>query len=85
MSNGTVIEDEIERANAHPAGDRPFVRENYVGKFDMLTEELITKEERNRFIGLVENLRNLTAEEVKEINVQVTELSNNTSDTKGIF
>ena len=51
----------------------------------MLTEELITKEERNRFIGLVENLRNLTAEEVQEINVQVTELSNSTADTKGIF
>ena len=36
-------------------------------------------------IELVENLRNLSAEQVKEINVQVAELSNSTLDTKGIF
>ena len=40
-----LLEDQIERANAHPAGARPFVRENYIGKFDMLTNQLITKEE----------------------------------------
>ena len=51
----------------------------------MLTKELIKTEERNRFIGLVENLSNLTPKEVKEINVQVAELSNSTLDTKGIF
>ena len=51
----------------------------------MLTKELIKTEERNRFIGLVENLINLTPKEVKEINVQVAELSNSTLDTKGIF
>ncbi len=85
MNDGKIIEDKIERANAHPAGERPFKRENYIGKFDILTKELITKKERNRFIELVENLRNLSAEQVKEINVQVAELSNSTLDTKGIF
>ena len=85
MTDGKIIEDKIERANAHPAGARPFKRENYIGKFDMLTKELIKTEERNRFIGLVENLSNLTPKEVKEINVQVAELSNSTLDTKGIF
>tara|TARA_B100000945_G_scaffold50847_1_gene36595 strand:+ start:825 stop:2339 length:1515 start_codon:yes stop_codon:yes gene_type:complete len=85
MNDGKIIEDKIERANAHPAGKRPFKRENYIGKFDILTKELITKKERNRFIELVENLRNLSAEQVKEINVQVAELSNSTLDTKGIF
>ena len=53
--------------------------------FHMTTKELIKIEERNRFIGLVENLSNLTPKEVKEINVQVDELSNSTLDTKGIF
>ena len=85
MNDGKIIEDKIERANAHPAGKRPFKRENYIGKFDILTKELITKKERNRFIELVENLRNLSAEQVKEINVQVAKLSNSTLDTKGIF
>ena len=41
----------------------------------MLTKELIKTEERNRFIGLVENLSTLTPKE-EEINVQVAELSN---------
>lgn len=87
MKDGTVIEDELERANAHPAGARPFVRKNYIGKFDMLTEEIISKDERNRFIKLAENLRNLTAEEVKQLNVQVelNTLSQNKPDQKGIF
>ena len=85
MNDGKIIEDKIERANAHPAGKRPFKRENYIGKFDILTKELITKKERNRFIELVQNLRNLSAEQVKEINVQVAKLSNSTLDTKGIF
>ena len=85
MNDGTTIEDEIKRANAHPSGARPFVRENYIEKFDMLTNQLITNEERNRFIGLVENLKNLSSEEVKEINVQVANLSNSTLDSIGIF
>ena len=85
MNDGTTIEDEIKRANAHPSGARPFVRENYIEKFDMLTNQLITNEERNRFIGLVENLKNLSSEEVKEINVQVANLSNSTLDSVGIF
>ena len=85
LNDGTIIEDQIERANAHPAGAKPFVRENYLAKFDMLTNKLITKAERDRFIALVENLRNLSVEEVKELNIQVPDLSNNSLDSKGIF
>ena len=85
LNDGTIIEDQIERANAHPAGAKPFVRENYLAKFDMLTNKLITKAERDRFIALVENLRNLSVVEVKELNIQVPDLSNNSLDSKGIF
>ena len=75
----------MERANAHPAGARPFVRENYVKKFDMLTESIITKEERNRFIGLVENLSQLSHEEICALNVEVPEGYLVNSERKGIF
>jgi 2-methylcitrate dehydratase len=87
MKDGSKIEDELERANAHPAGARPFKRENYIGKFDMLTEGIITKTERDRFIHLAEKLENLSADEVKELNVQIdlSQLLNNKSDNKGIF
>jgi 2-methylcitrate dehydratase len=53
----------------------------------MLTEEIITKDERNRFITLVENLADLTPAQVQQINVQIPldRLTNNKRDTKGIF
>ncbi len=87
MKNGDVIEDEIERANAHPAGARPFKRENYVGKFDMLTEKLISKEERDRFIGIAERLKDLSAEELNDLTVEMPfdQVKENTPNTKGIF
>ena len=85
MKNGDVIADELERANAHPAGAMPFVRVNYVKKFDMLTEDIISKDERNRFIKLAENLKNLTANEVEELNVLAPQGYVVVSIKKGIF
>lgn len=87
MKDGSTVEGEIERANAHPAGARPFVRENYVHKFDTLVEGIITKEERDRFIGLVERLPELTAEEVIALNVQMPldTVEHNARDERGIF
>ncbi len=85
MKDGSKIEDEIERANAHPAGARPFVRENYVKKFDMLTEKIITKDERDRFVELVENLSGLSHDQICDLNVEVPEGYLVTSNRKGIF
>jgi len=87
MMSGDRIEDEIERANAHPAGARPFKRQNYVGKFDMLTEKLISKEERDRFISLAEKLKDLSAREVIDLTVEMPfkNVKENQPNTKGIF
>ena len=87
FKNGQILADELERANAHPAGAKPFVRQNYIHKFDTLTKNIITAEERNRFIQLCENLANLTPQEVMQLNVQVdtNSLLNHQPDTKGIF
>jgi len=87
MKDGSQVIDELERANAHPAGARPFTRKEYLQKFDALTEDIISKDERNRFITLVEKLHLLTAQEVKEMNVQVGSdyLIIDKDTNKGIF
>ncbi len=85
MEDGSQIIDELKIANAHPAGARPFQREHYVKKFDTLTENLISKEERDRFINLVSDLPNLTAEQVKELNVQMLPEKVEEFTSKGIF
>jgi 2-methylcitrate dehydratase len=87
FKNGTKLVDELGVANAHPAGAKPFVRADYVRKFDMLTDGIITKEERNRFISMSENLLDLTAAQVQELNVQIPleKLVNHKRDSNGIF
>lgn len=87
FNDGRQIEDELAVANAHPAGAKPFVRRDYLRKFDSLTEGVIDSSEGNRFIEMVQQLPDLTADEVKQLNVQVPIecLKNNTLDQRGIF
>jgi 2-methylcitrate dehydratase len=87
FKNGEKLVDELGVANAHPAGAKPFKRADYINKFDTLTSEIITKEERNRFITLCESLPELTAAQVQELNVQIPleKLTQNKRDNKGIF
>ena len=87
FKNGETLSDELGVANAHPAGAKPFKRPDYIRKFDTLTDGIITKEERNRFITLAESLPELTAAQVQQLNVQIPldQLINNKRDTKGIF
>ena len=87
LTNGEKIIDELGVANAHPAGAKPFKRADYIRKFDTLTADIISKDERNRFISLCERLPELTAAEVQQLNVQIPidKLINNKRDTKGIF
>lgn len=87
MNNGKTIVDELGVANAHPAGAKPFARPDYIRKFDTLTDGIITRDERNRFITLCESLPDLTPAQVQELNVQIPidQLINNKRDNKGIF
>jgi 2-methylcitrate dehydratase len=71
MADGRTLVDEAAVANAHPNSDRPFGRDQYVDKFDTLTEDWISTEERDRFLGLVDRLPALSAEEVRALSVQV--------------
>jgi 2-methylcitrate dehydratase len=71
MKDGSTIIDELERANAHPAGARPFTRNEYIQKFLTLTENLITTQESTRFLDTVQNLSALSSEKLFELNVEV--------------
>lgn len=87
MQNGDKIIEEKKVADAHPAGLRPFVRANYIHKFKTLTEGIITTEESERFLKAVQNLSNLKAGELSQLNIEVPlkSLLNNERDNRGIF
>ena len=68
MKNGSVISDEIEVADAHPSGLRPFKREQYINKFETLTDGLISKSESLRFLNLIQNLKRLSHRDLLDIN-----------------
>ena len=67
FKDGTVVEDEMAVADAHPLGARPFAREQYINKFRTLAEGLVSKEEQDRFLAAAENLENLT--DLRELNI----------------
>ncbi|HLV13394.1 MAG TPA: MmgE/PrpD family protein, partial [Trueperaceae bacterium] len=71
LSDGTVIEDEIAVADAHPLGARPFARPQYVEKFRTLADGIVAKDEQDRFLALAERVDRLTPAEVGELNVVV--------------
>ncbi|HEO64787.1 MAG TPA: MmgE/PrpD family protein, partial [Spirochaetes bacterium] len=87
FKNGDTLEDEISLANAHPAGAKPFTRPDYIRKFDTLTEGIIEQKERDRFLGMVQRLPDLTSDDIKKLNVQVPldRLVNHQKDDRGIF
>ena len=45
MKDGSRIVDEIDVADAHPAGARPFERKQYIEKFKTLTQGIISEKE----------------------------------------
>lgn len=69
LIDGSVIEDEIAVADAHPLGARPFAREDYIRKFRMLAEPVLTADEIERFLDLAQRLPELTPEEVQQLTI----------------
>ncbi|NOZ40599.1 MAG: MmgE/PrpD family protein [Planctomycetes bacterium] len=87
LKNGETLEDELAVANAHPAGANPFARPDYIRKFDTLTEGLVEAAERERFLDLCDRLAELSADDVAQLNVQLSKdvVQGTERDTKGIF
>ncbi len=69
LRDGTKIEDEMAVANAHPLGAKPFGRDDYIHKFEVLTDGIISAREFNRFLEAVQELPRMPAGELHRLNV----------------
>ena len=76
MKNGSTISEEINVADAHPAGKRPFKREQYIEKFRTLTDGIISEKECSRFLKVVQNLKNLKHNNLHRLNIEVLKKNN---------
>ena len=71
MKDGSKIIEERGVADAHPSGNRPFRRSNYIEKFNMLTDGIISQKESKRFLMLVQNLKKLKTQDINHLNLEV--------------
>jgi 2-methylcitrate dehydratase len=85
LQDGTVIEDEMAVADAHPLGARPFSRPDYVKKFRTLAEGIVAPAEQDRFIAAVERLTDLKAEELAGLTFTVDAAKLGATAASGIF
>lgn len=69
MKDGSTVVDEMAVANAHPLGAKPFSRPDYIRKFQVLSDGIISTREANRFLEAVQELPRLPAGELHRLNV----------------
>jgi 2-methylcitrate dehydratase len=60
LEDGSVIEDSLAVADAHPLGARPFGRQQYVQKFQTLADGVVALDEQERFVSAAQGLSQLT-------------------------
>ena len=85
LNNNKRIIEQLDRADAHPYGTRPFKRQNYIQKFLTLTNGIIDKKESSRFLKTVQNLKNLKSGQLNRLNIQVKRSQIKKNTKKGIF
>ena len=87
LRDGSEIVERLDNPNAHYLGAHPFERADYVDKLRVLTEGLVEESEVGRFLALVDELPDLSADQVGQLNVVVPEdkLEDGTSDRVGII
>jgi len=85
MKSGRKISEQLERADAHPYGSRPFKRNDYIKKFKTLTDKIISHKESLRFIKTVQNLKKLKKGQLTKLNIEVGKKYLKKNNKKGIF
>ena len=85
MKNGKKISEQLERADAHPYGARPFRRKDYINKFKTLTDNIISRKESLRFIKTVQNLKKLRKGQLTKLNIEVSKKYLKKNNKIGIF
>ena len=69
LRDGSKLVDELAVANAHPLGAKPFGRDDYINKFQILTDGIISTRESNRFLEAAQDLPRLPAGDLHRLNV----------------
>ena len=85
MNNGKKIIEQLDKADAHPYGARPFKRIDYINKFLTLTKSIISKKESNRFLNIVQNLKKLKSGQLNKLNIEVKKTQVKRNLKKAIF
>ena len=85
LSNGKKIIEQLDKADAHPYGSRPFVRKNYINKFLTLTKNILSKKESDRFLKTVQNLTKLKSGQLNKLNIEIKSSNLKKNNKKGIF
>ena len=85
MKNGKKYTEELDRADAHPYGARPFKRVNYINKFHTLTDKIISKKESERFLKDVQNCKNLKNGQLDKLNIEIAKKFLKKNNRAGIF
>jgi 2-methylcitrate dehydratase len=85
LVDGTVIRDEIAVADAHPAGARPFGREEYLAKFRALADGVIGADVQDRFLETAVRLPELDADELAGLALPGLVQADEAPETWGIF
>ena len=85
LNNGKKIVEELDKADAHPFGSRPFKRKNYINKFLILTKGILSKKESDRFLNVVQNLKKLKSGQLNKLNIEIRKKNLKTNKKKGIF
>ena len=85
LNNGKKIVEELDKADAHPFGSRPFKRKNYINKFLILTKGILSNKESDRFLNIVQNLKKLKSGQLNKLNIEIRKKNLKTNKKKGIF
>ena len=85
LNNGKKIIEQLNKADAHPYGSRPFVRKNYINKFLTLTKNILSKKESDRFLRTVQNLTKLKSGQLNKLNIEIKSSNLKKNNKKGIF
>ena len=85
LKNGKKIKEELDKADAHPYGARPFKRINYINKFLILTKNIISKKESDRFLKDVHKLKKLKPGQLYKLNIEIKKSYFKRNNKKGIF
>jgi len=85
FKDGSTLEEEIAVADAHPRGARPFVRDDYIAKFQSLTSGVVAPAETERFLAATATLAKKESVDLGGITVSLPESALAMPQRRGLF